>query len=298
MNRAGIPIEEYVCSGHSACPGCGALLVLRYVLKVLGKNTIVTSPACCFTAIAGMFPDTCMEVPLLYNAFETTAASASGIEAALKIKGKKDNTHVVAFAGDGGTADIGLQAISGALEDGHDIIYVCYDNEAYMNTGIQSSSLTPMGATTTTNPIGKEAGWKITPKKNMIDILVAHNIKYAATVNPSYPVDFIKKVEKAKTTKGFSYIHAYSVCPTGWRYQPELGLEMGRLATETGAFPLYEVENGKYNITYKKKTKNVLEYYKLQGRFRHLSEDFINDVQAHIDKEWQKLLLKEECSKK
>ncbi|HOG74354.1 MAG TPA: thiamine pyrophosphate-dependent enzyme [Methanofastidiosum sp.] len=298
MNRAGIPIEEYVCSGHSACPGCGALLVLRYVLKVLGKNTIVTSPACCFTAVAGMFPDTCMGVPLLYNAFETTAASASGIEAALKIKGKKDNTYVVAFAGDGGTADIGLQAISGALEDGHNIIYVCYDNEAYMNTGIQSSSLTPMGATTTTNPIGKEAGWKITPKKNMIDILVAHNIKYAATVNPSYPIDFVKKVEKAKATKGFSYIHAYSVCPTGWRYQPELGLEMGRLATETGAFPLYEVENGKYNITYKKKTKNVLEYYKLQGRFRHLSEDFINDVQVYIDQEWQKLLLKEECSKK
>ena len=298
MNRAGIPIEEYVCSGHSACPGCGALLVLRYVLKVLGKNTIVTSPACCFTTVAGMFPWHLYGVPLLYNAFETTAASASGIEAALKIKGKKDNTYVVAFAGDGGTADIGLQAISGALEDGHNIIYVCYDNEAYMNTGIQSSSLTPMGATTTTNPIGKEAGWKITPKKNMIDILVAHNIKYAATVNPSYPIDFVKKVEKAKATKGFSYIHAYSVCPTGWRYQPELGLEMGRLATETGAFPLYEVENGKYNITYKKKTKNVLEYYKLQGRFRHLSEDFINDVQAHIDKEWQKLLLKEECSKK
>ena len=298
MNRAGIPSEEFICSGHSSCPGCGALLVLRYALKVLGKNTIVTSPACCFTAVVGMFPDTCMKVPLLYNAFETTAASASGIEAALRIKGKKDNTYVLAFAGDGGTADIGIQALSGAIESGHEIIYLCYDNEAYMNTGIQSSSQTPLGATTTTNPIGKEDGWKVTPKKNMMEIVAAHEIKYAATVNPSYPIDFIKKIEKAKITKGFSYIHAYAVCPTGWRYQPELGLEIGRLATETGIFPLYEIENGKYKINYKKKTKEVIEYYKLQGRFKHLPDDFVKDVQNYVDREWQKLLFKEECTNK
>jgi pyruvate/2-oxoacid:ferredoxin oxidoreductase beta subunit len=167
-----------------------------------------------------------------------------------------------------------------------------------MNTGMQTSSLTPIGATTTTNPVGKKGGWRTRNKKNMIDIVAAHDIPYAATVNPSYPMDFIKKIEKAKEVKGPVYIHAYSVCPTGWRYQPEIGLEIGRLATETGIFPLYEFEDGKYKISYKKKTKQVIEYYKLQGRFRHLSEDFINEVQTIIDKEWQKLLLKEECSNK
>lgn len=298
MNRAGIPTEEFIYSGHTACPGCGAMLVSRYLLKVLGKNTIMNIPACCFAAIPGTFPDTCLGIPLLYNAFETTAATASGVEAALKIKGKKEGITVVGFAGDGGTADIGIQALSGTIERGHEIIYVCYDNEAYMNTGIQTSSLTPMGATTTTNPVGKKGGWRTRTKKNMIEIVAAHNIPYAATVNPAYPMDFIRKIEKAKSIKGTSYIHAYSVCPTGWRYQPELGLEIGRLATETGIFPLYEFENGVYNINYKKKTKEVIEYYKLQGRFRHLSEDFIKEVQMIIDKEWQKLLYKEECSHK
>lgn len=298
MKRAGIPTEEFIYSGHTACPGCGALIVARYLLKVLGKNTIMNIPACCFAAIPGTFPETCLGIPLLYNAFETTAATASGIEAALKIKGMKEKINVVGFAGDGGTADIGIQTLSGAIERGHEIIYVCYDNEAYMNTGIQTSSLTPKGATTTTNPLGKKGGWKNKNKKNMMDIVAAHNIPYAATVNPSYPIDFIKKIEKAKVTKGPSYIHAYSVCPTGWRYPPEIGLELGRLATETGIFPLYEVENGRYTINYKKKTKEVIEYYKLQGRFRHLSDDFIKEVQEYIDKEWQKLLLKEECTNK
>jgi len=165
-----------------------------------------------------------------------------------------------------------------------------------MNTGIQTSSLTPMGAATTTNPVGKKGGWRVKSKKNMMDIVAAHDIPYAATVNPSYPIDFIKKIEKAKNIKGPSYIHAYSVCPTGWRCQSELGLEIGRLATESGIFPLYEFENGKCTINYKKKTKDVLEYYKQQGRFRHLSEDFIKEVQEIVDKEWEKLLLKEECS--
>ena len=298
MKRAGIPVEEFLYSGHTACPGCGAMLIARYALKVLGKNTIMNIPPCCFAAVPGTFPDTSLGVPLLYNAFETSAATASGIEAALKIKGKKEKINVVAFAGDGGTADIGIQALSGAIERGHEIIYICYDNEAYMNTGIQTSSLTPIGAATTTNPVGKKGGWRVRSKKNMMDIVAAHNIPYAATVNPSYPMDFIKKIEKAKSIKGPSYIHAYSVCPTGWRCQSELGLEIGRLATESGIFPLYEFENGKYTINYKKKTKGVLEYYKQQGRFRHLSEDFIKDIQEIVDKEWAKLLFKEECSHK
>ena len=289
--------QEYMRSGHMACPGCGEASTMRLVLKVLGEKTIVVIVPSCVGVISATFPNSTFKVPCFHSAFEIAAPTAAGIANALRVQGREDVT-ALAFAGDGGTFDIGLQSLSGAADRNDNFIYVCLDNEAYMNTGMQTSSLTPMGATTITNPVGKHGGWKTRKKKNMMEIVAAHNIPYAATVNPSYPMDFIKKIEKAKSIKGPSYIHAYSVCPTGWRCQSELGLEIGRLATESVIFPLYEVENGKYTINYKKKTKGVLEYYKQQGRFRHLSEDFIKDIQEIVDKEWAKLLFKEECSHK
>jgi pyruvate ferredoxin oxidoreductase beta subunit len=196
----------------------------------------------------------------------------------------------VAMAGDGGTADIGLQALSGALERGHDFIYVCTDNEAYMNTGIQRSSSTPFGASTTTSPAGKTKMGQITWKKNMAAIAAAHNIPYVATACPSYPLDLIQKVKKAADTKGAAYIHILSVCPTGWRSAPDLSIKLGRLAVETGTFPLYEVEQGKYRLSIDfPKLKPIKEYIKLQGRFRHLTDEMIEEIQKRIIQDYEVL---------
>ena len=203
------------------------------------------------------------------------------------------------MAGDGGTMDIGLQALSGAMERGHDMLFVCFDNEAYMNTGIQRSSGTPMGASTTTAPAGKISSGQKTWKKNMAEIMVAHNIPYVATACPSYPLDFIRKVEKTKSIKGPSYIHCFSVCPTGWRCGSHLAIAMGRLAVESGVFPLYEVENGKYKVSSEmpKKLKPVKDYFKGQGRFRHLGEAEIQVIQHKVESEYQKILDKAEYLK-
>ncbi|HEX7415990.1 MAG TPA: thiamine pyrophosphate-dependent enzyme, partial [Smithellaceae bacterium] len=220
---------------------------------------------------------------------------------ALRKKGRIDNRYikVVGMAGDGGTMDIGLQALSGAMERGHDMLFVCFDNEAYMNTGIQRSSGTPMGASTTTAPAGKISYGQKTWKKNMPEIMVAHNIPYVATASPSYPLDFIRKVEKAKSVKGPSYIHCFSVCPTGWRSPSHLTIALGRLVVETGIFPLYEVENGKYKISAEmpKKLKPIKDYFKTQGRFRHLGEHEIKMIQDRVNSEYKKLLEKVKCLK-
>jgi pyruvate ferredoxin oxidoreductase beta subunit len=195
--------------------------------------------------------------------------------------------------------DIGLQALSGAMERGHDMLFVCFDNEAYMNTGIQRSSGTPMGASTTTAPAGKISYGQKTWKKNMPEIMVAHNIPYVATASPSYPLDFIRKVEKAKKIKGPSYIHCFSVCPTGWRSPSHLTIALGRLVVETGIFPLYEVENGKYKISAEmpKKLKPIKDYFKTQGRFRHLGEHEIKMIQQRVESEYNKILDKVKCLK-
>jgi len=292
-----IPEEEYMNPGHVGCLGCGACHAMRYTLKALGPKTIVSIPACCWAVMPGPFPAKCLEVPLLNTAFETTGASISGIKAALEAKGIDDVT-VVGFAGDGGTADIGIQALSGMVERGTDVIYIMYDNEAYMNTGIQRSSSTPTGAWTTTTPVGNTGDWKKQPKKDMMEIMVAHEIPYAAAVSVGYPEDMIKKLRKAQSIRGPKFIQVYAPCPTGWRMQPDKTIEICRLAVSTGAYPLYEVENGVYTITRKPaKLKPVMDYLKLQGRFRHLPQNELDAIQANVTKKWKTLLKKEEFTK-
>jgi len=294
MAKLTIPEEEYMTKGHTGCPGCGACLAMRYVLKGLGGNTIVSIPACCWAVMPGVFPYSNMKIPMLYTAFETTGASISGIRAALDALGREDIT-VLGFAGDGGTFDIGIQALSGAVERRENIIYVCYDNEAYMNTGVQRSSATPVGAWTTTTQGGKAKDWKKSPKKNIIDMLVAHKIPYAATASIAYPEDLIKKVKKAKEIKGPRFLHIFATCPTGWRMDPSKSVEIAKMAVQAKIFPLYEVENGKYKIT-RKPTKevDVADYLKMQGRFRHLTQEEIEKFRENVELEWYLLLKKEE----
>jgi len=236
----------------------------------------------------------------LHVAFENAAAVASGIEVGLKAlmrKGRipQKKIAVIAMAGDGGTADIGLQALSGALERGHDMIYICTDNEAYMNTGIQRSSSTPFGASTTTSPAGKLKAGQITWKKNMPAIAAAHNIPYVATACPSYPIDLVQKVKKADAVDGPAYVQILSVCPTGWRSIPEQSIKLGRLAVETGAFPLYEIENGKYKLSVDfPKLRPLKDYVKLQGRFRHLSDAMVEEIEKRVHREYEALRAKAE----
>jgi 2-oxoisovalerate ferredoxin oxidoreductase beta subunit len=265
---------------------------MRYLLKGLGGRTIVSIPACCWAVMPGYWPSNCLKVPLLYTAFEATGAAISGLRAALDVKGVEDVT-VVGFAGDGGTVDIGLQALSGAAERRTDAIYVMYDNEAYMNTGIQRSGSTPWGAWTTTTPVGNSHGYKHESKKDIMAIMQAHKIPYAATVSPAFPEDFIKKVEKAKSIKGFRFFHALSPCPPGWRTNPSLSIEVARLAVDTRIFPLYEIEDGKVRITRKGKGLPITDYIKVQGRFQHLTEPEIEAMQKAVDDVWILLLLKE-----
>jgi len=293
MPKTTIPVEEYTFPGSTGCPGCGANLVMRYLLKGLGERTILSIPACCWAVMPGYWPSNCLKVPLLYTAFEATGAAISGLRAALDIKGIPDVT-VVGFAGDGGTVDIGLQAMSGAAERRTDAIYVMYDNEAYMNTGIQRSGSTPWGAWTTTTPVGQNHGYKHEPKKDIMEIMQAHGIPYAATVCPAYPEDFISKVEKAKAVKGFRFIHALSPCPPGWRINPTQSVEVARLAVETHMFPLYEIVDGKVHVTRKGKGLPVSEYIKTQGRFQHLTESEIAEIQKAVDAVWKHLLAKED----
>ena len=285
-----IPEEELMYEGTVDCQGCGAGLAMRYALKALGKKTFVVIPACCWSIIAGPFPTSALQVPLYHTAFETAAIVSSGIKAALDIKGI--DATVMAWAGDGGTFDIGIQALSGVAERNEDIIYVCYDNEAYMNTGIQRSSATPYKAWTTTTPRNYP---KARPKKDIDEILVAHDIPYVATASVAYPEDFIRKLQKAKKIKGTKFIHVLAPCPTGWRSLPQHTIKLARLAVQTNIFPLYEVENGKYKINIKPKNpKPVEEYLKLQGRFRHLTGEDIKEIQEATNKKWKKLLRKEE----
>jgi pyruvate ferredoxin oxidoreductase beta subunit len=287
--------KEYFAPGHRSCQGCAEALAVRLVAKALGRNVIVANATGCMEIVSSPLPFTSWRVPWFHVAFENTAAVASGIEAGLKAlmrKGKIPHKKIVtvAMAGDGGTADIGLQALSGALERGHDFIYICTDNEAYMNTGIQRSSSTPFGASTTTSPAGKVQMGQITWKKNMAAIAAAHNIPYVATACPSYPIDLVQKVKKAADIKGPAYIHILSVCPTGWRTPPDLSIKLGRLAAETGVFPIYEVENGTYRLTIDfPALRPIRDYIKPQGRFRHLTEDMINEIEKRVHKEYEQL---------
>ncbi len=295
-----VTIKENFAPGNRSCIGCAEALAVRLTCKALGDNVIIAMATGCMEIVSSQLPYTSWEVPWIHTLFENTAAVASGIEAGLKAMMRKgripaQETKVVAMAGDGGTADIGLQALSGALERGHNFLYICFDNEAYMNTGIQRSSATPYGASTTTSPAGKMSIGQITWKKDMPAIVAAHNIPYIATACPSYPFDLMDKVAKAAAVKGPAYVHILSVCPTGWRSPPELSIRLGRLAVETGIFPLYEIENGKYKMSLSlPKLKPVYDYMRLQGRFRHLSEDTIKQIQQRVVGEYQKLVAKAE----
>jgi len=290
--------EEYFTPGHRACQGCAEALAVRMVAKALGRNTIVAMATGCMEIVSSPLPTTAWRVPWIHVAFENAAAVASGIEAGLKAmmrKGRipKKKITVLGCAGDGGTADIGLQALSGALERGHDMVYVCYDNEAYMNTGIQRSSETPFGASTTTSPSGRVKAGQDTWKKNMPEIAAAHNIPYVATACSSYPVDLYEKVKKAAAAKGPAYVHILSVCPTGWRIPPETAIRYGKLAVESGVFPLYEVVNGKYYLTFEYASLvPVKDYFKGQGRFRHLNDQAVERIQKRVIEEYDKLKAK------
>jgi len=278
-------------SGHLACSGCGATIGMRYALKALGEDTVVVIPASCWSVIAGVFPYDSLKVPVYHVAFETAASSATGVKAGLEMMGDTTTT-VLAWAGDGGTFDIGLQALSGAAERNEDIIYVCYDNEAYMNTGIQRSSATPFLTWTTTTPVHQT---KEEAKKNIMEIMAAHRIPYAATASIAYPEDFFNKIKKAKGMEGFKFIHILSTCPTGWRLPTQLSIKAARLAVLTRVFPLYEIEYGeRYTLNLKPEFHPVKEYLKLQGRFSHLDDSQMEVIQGNVGKTWEKLMKKVE----
>jgi len=281
-----IPRDELMTSGHLACPGCGAPMAMRMVLKGLGPKTVVVMPACCWSIIAGPWPQSSLKVPLYHTAFETGAAVASGVKAALELRGDRETT-VIVWAGDGGTFDIGLQALSGAAERNEDFIYCCYDNEAYMNTGIQRSSATPWGAWTTTTPAAHPES---NAKKDILGILAAHRIPYAATASVAYPVDLLDKVRKAKTIRGTRFLHILSPCPPGWKYEDEATVELGRMAVQARVFPLLEVEDGaRWRFTAEHAGDPVEPYLRRQGRFRHLGPEQIAAIQASVDARWAAL---------
>ena len=291
-----VNIHEYMLPGNRACQGCGLSLAYRYVLKALRENTILTIPASCLTVLHGLYPITSVTIPCINCTFASTAASASGIVAGLNAVNRSDIT-VVAVAGDGGSYDIGIQALSGAAERGTDFIFVCYDNEGYMNTGTQRSSATPLGALTTTTPLLT----KQQHKKDMVKIMEAHDLPYLATTSPSYPIDLYDKFVKAKRIKGTRYIQIAVPCPPGWGYPPKETVKIGRLAVETGIVVLFEIENGKFRLTGRSKTLAekgnklpVINYIERQGRFRKMDAEQLDQTQRWVDTRWDEYLKRTE----
>lgn len=309
-------IPDSLVSGHRLCAGCAHPIVVRMIMKAAAdKPTIVTNATGCLEVATTIFPYTSWHVPWLHNAFENAAANASGIEAAWKAHRRKgkgplakyENINVIAYAGDGGTYDIGFQALSGALERGHHFTYVLIDNEAYMNTGIQRSGGTPLAASTTTSPAGRVIPGKMEWKKPIMDIVVAHDIPYAASLNPAWPQDVLDKSRKAFNTVGPKFLHAIIPCTRGWRYETSDTISVARLATQTCIFPLFDVErvDGKpvwklsgpsAAIARRPETKKPMEQYlEAQGRFRHLfrpkrNEEMLKAIQDGVDQRWQQLL--------
>ena len=290
--------EELFTSGHRLCAGCGAGIIARMTMKALRGPTIVVNATGCLEVASTIYPYTAWKVSWVHIAFENAAAVASGIEAAYKAMMKRNawgkKVDIIAFAGDGGTFDIGIQALSGALERGHDFLYICYDNEAYMNTGIQRSGATPHGAATTTSPAGTKIPGKPEFKKDLIGICAAHGIEYAATASPAYWNDYITKVRKALEVDGPAVIHVFSPCPVGMRFDSSKSIEVARLAVQTRYWPVYEVENGRYKLNIKvPKPKPVSEFLKIQGRFKHLFQPkfkyVIDEIQKHVDENWERI---------
>ena len=276
--------------GHAACAGCGLVVAMKLVLQAMGRRTIVVIVPSCEGAIGGVYPNTSYGVPTFHSAFEIAAPTAAGISNALKIQGKND-IQVLAFAGDGGTFDIGLQALSGVAKNNDDIIYVCLDNEGYMNTGIQVSSSTPSFAWTGTTPKGNPRR-----KKNIMEIMAAHYNPYSATATIGFPRDLQQKIIKAKSIRGTKFIHMLVPCPTGWRTPTNLSPELSILAVETNVFPLYEVENGvRWTINHEPRSLPVEEYLLKQGRYKHLTKEEIREIQKQADEEWKRLKQRVSC---
>jgi len=287
-NAKNITNEEFFY-GHKACGGCGESLAVRLAMKVLGERTFAALPAGCMSAVSFIYPNMAFTSNAIITPFASTGAVAAGISAGLKALGIED-APTVGFAGDGGTADIGLQALSGAIDRNDDIIYICNDNEAYMNTGIQKSGLTPYGTKTTTSPAGKNLPGSITMKKNMFEIVAAHDIAYAATASVGYLEDFMAKVQKAKDTKGTSYIHVFAPCPTGWGHESNVTIDLAKQAVDSGLWYLAEYENGEFKLNRNpKEFASVEDYLKVQSRFKHLKDDDIEIIKAHRDKKWEKM---------
>jgi len=283
-------------SGHTACAGCGQSMAARLVIDAAGPNTIVVNNTGCLEVFSTKYPESSWGVPWIHSLFENAAAVASGVEGALKYLGKKDTVNVIAQAGDGGTADIGLQALSGMLERGHDILYVCYDNEAYMNTGVQRSGLTPFDTNTTTSPAGTQSSGNVRPKKPMPEIANAHGIPYVATASVAFPQDIQRKVKKALAIKGPKYMQIHVPCPLGWRHETNLTIQVAKLAVETGLYPLIEYENGMLAAKRQITPKPVEEYLKAQGRFKHLlnKPEELKKIQEIADNNIKKYGLKAE----
>ena len=286
--------------GHRSCSGCAMPIVARSVMSQISDGKVVVSNATgCMEVTSTIYPQSSWDVPYIHNTFENAAATISGVETAFKAlfkKGKiKDKYKFIAFGGDGGTYDIGLQSLSGALERGHDFTYVCYDNQGYMNTGGQRSGSTPMGANTSTAPAGKVKQGKAEWKKDLVRICAAHNIPYVAQASVSNWADLLSKAKKAVETKGPSVLVVLSPCVFLWKIDSSKTIEVGRLAYETCFWPLYEIENGEYKLNYdpKDKKKPIEEFFKLQGRFKHLllpeNAELLKEIQGHIDKDWERL---------
>ena len=283
-----LPEKEFFY-GHKACAGCGGSLAVRLAMKVLGERSYGVLPAGCMAAVGFIYPQMAFNMNAEISTFPGTASMLSGIAAGAKALGL-ENVNAVGFAGDGGTADIGIQALSGAIDRNDKIIYICYDNEAYMNTGIQKSGLTPYGTRTTTTPAGKNLPGSITHKKNLFEIVAAHNIEYAAVASIGYPNDFMNKVNKAKHCKGTSFIHVYASCPTGWGTPTETAVEIAKEAVDCGLWYLAEYEEGEFKLNRNpKEFSSVEKYLKSQGRFKHLTDADIQVITEQRDKQWNKM---------
>lgn len=279
-----LPGPDLLHPGHMACAGCGERVAMRLALQVLGRDTVFVVPACCAAVVDGVFPYSAMGVPMLHTAFETGASVATGVRASLDAQGLHETT-VVVWAGDGGTFDIGFQALSAAAERDENFLYVCYDNEAYMNTGAQRSSATPAGAWTTTTPALSP---KARPKKDILAILAAHRIPYVATASVAFPEDLMAKIARAKRIRGTRFLHVLAPCPSGWKYEPDLTIRLARLAVESCVFPLVEIEAGagpKLNYI-PPSPRPVAEYLAAQGRFGHLTPEAVESIQRAVEQEW------------
>jgi len=287
--------RELLESGHLGCAGCSDAIGLRLVLKAVGEKAIMVVPSCCATLLGGIFPHSAIRIPVLHTPFETAAATAAGIRAALDVQGKEDIT-VLAWAGDGGTFDIGLQSLSSVAERNEDILYVCYDNEAYMNQGSRSPSGCAVGRGTISTPVDYPQREQ---KKNIMEIMAAHAVPYCASACIAYPEDLTAKVKKALSIRGFRFLHLISPCPPGWKIAQDRTIQVARLAVESCIFPLYEVEHGElYTISHRPEPiRPVKDYLSHQRRFQHLTERQTDQIQRRVLQEWEKLLKRVECSR-